>query len=304
MKLRLTRKTASSGSFSSRAKDVERLVGELLASHSARETGEIAIRHVGWYDSAFFAALDAFIARERAKPGGGLAPRLETLPGYLRMTKKQADEGKTQGMLDDLATGEAMDRIRQLEETGPAGDDRAALDEAVALCRRLVQITPADNHNSGIFLSNLARELTQRFDRFGAMGDLDEAISLVRRATRATPPGSAARADFLANLHVALRTKYEHTQVPGDRDKAIDAARLAAQGTPDGHPLQANRLGGLGTALLKRYDQTHAAKDADEAIATLRVALKATPAGDAEHDKIASLLGVALLERSGHGGRA
>ncbi len=295
---------STDASPSSRTKDVERLVGELLASPSARETGEIAIRHAGWYDSSFFAALDAFIARERAKPGGGLAPRLEVLPGYLQMVKKQADGGKIQRMEDDLAIGEAMERIRQMEQAVPAGDDRTALDEAVARHRELVQITPAGYHDRGVFLSNLAGALMQRFERFGAVGDLDEAISLVRTAMQAAPLGSAARADFLANLHVALMRKYEHTQAPGDRDQAIDAARLATRATPDGHPLRAIRLGGLGTALLRRYDQTHAAEDADEAVGVLRAALKVIPAGDAEHDKIASLLSVALLERSSRGRRA
>jgi tetratricopeptide (TPR) repeat protein len=304
MKLRLTRKTARPASPSSRTRDVERLVHELLASSSVRETGEIAIRHADWYDASFFAAVDAFIARERAKPGGSLAARLAELPGYLRMVKMQVDGGKIQRMKDDLAIGEAMERIEQPEQAAPAGDDRAALDEAVARQRELVQLAPVGYHDRGVFLSNLAGALMQRFERFGSVGDLDEAISLVRTAMQAAPPGSAARADFLANLHVALMRKYQHTQAPGDRDEAIDAARLATQSTPDGHPLRGIRLGGLGTALLRRYDQTHAAEDADEAVGVLRAALKVIPAGDTEHDKIASLLSVALLERSGHARRA
>jgi tetratricopeptide (TPR) repeat protein len=301
MKLRPARKATSLASPSPRTRDVERLVHELLASSSVRETGEIAIRHADWYDGAFFAAVDEFIAREKAKPGGGLAPRMEGLPAYLQMVTKQVAGGKRQRMKDDLAIGEALEKVRELEKTAPAGDDRAAYDKAVARHRELVQLTPADYPDRGIFLSNLAHALMQRFERFGAVGDLEEAISLVRTAMQAAPPGSAARADFLANLHVALMRKYELTQAPGDRDEAIEAARLSAQSTPDGHPREGNRLGGLGTALLRRYAQTHAAQDADEAVGVLRAALKVIPAGDAEHDKVAGLLSMALLERSGHG---
>jgi tetratricopeptide (TPR) repeat protein len=115
----------------------------------------------------------------------------------------------------------------RFERTGNASD----LDEAIAVIRQAVELTPPDEPDHPAALSNLGAALLRRGDRTGNASDLDEAIAVIRQAVELTPPDEPRRLAALSNLGDALRLRFEEASEPPDDDAVREFRQFGAEAT-------------------------------------------------------------------------
>nr|MDT0665954.1 hypothetical protein [Micromonospora sp. DSM 115978] len=163
-----------------------------------------------------------------------------------------------------------------------------------------------------MYLTNLSRALSARFERVGELGDLDGAIAVGRKAIAIAPASHANRAKYLAALAGVLMQRAERPgkahepdevtsaleRVRADLDEAVGLYRQATETTRPGHTLRAVCLSNLGEALRLRFLRTVRPRDADEAIAVCRDAVLCSSAAGADRAISLSNLGDALWMRA------
>ncbi|MER6850718.1 CHAT domain-containing protein [Streptomyces flaveolus] len=142
-----------------------------------------------------------------------------------------------------------------------APDPAARLDEAVALFRQALALTPADDPLLPRRRHNLAMALMARCERAWRPGDVREARRLADAVVAALPGDSP---ELPAALTVAADSRLSglgSLVSPGARAEAVDLLRRAVEVTPPGHARRALRLTNLGAVLRDR--STGRSRDAD-----------------------------------------
>jgi tetratricopeptide (TPR) repeat protein len=178
-----------------------------------------------------------------------------------------------------------------------AGDDRAAVDEAIHMLQQAVEAAPAEEPERPTFLSHLATGHERRFDLTGAVADLDRAVLLLREAVASVPPGGVDAPWLLAGLGRTLRNRFAVTARPEDLEEAVALLRTAGQAVDTGSVDYPMILSNLGSALLVRHSMSKHEADVEEAVPALRRAVEVTPAGHPNRHVRLSRLGAALVTR-------
>ena len=154
---------------------------------------------------------------------------------------------------------------------------RAALDEAVDLCRQAAELTPPGHPLAPRMQGNLATALQHRYLATGDGGDREAATAAARRAFAATAedhPNRAERGFLLASL---LLDSYASDRDLRTLDEVVATATMAMQAAPPGHQLWAQNRTLLATAWTLR-GKDHAGSPADlRAAATLLAEVTADP---------------------------
>ncbi|MDQ2585253.1 CHAT domain-containing protein [Saccharothrix yanglingensis] len=180
-----------------------------------------------------------FAARGTPEGGSELMVALDLLaPLYLMGGRAHVPELIAERF--DEAPPAAPDSAATLGKLGraqyrDADTDPDALDRAVRLLRRAVDLTGHGHAELPLLRTNLGTALTARFDRDGDQDDLDEAVEECEAAVRDAPPDAPVRAVCLSNLGIALLTRARRLGSRRDLDDAIAACQAAVDGWPD-HP--------------------------------------------------------------------
>lgn len=161
--------------------------------------------------------------------------------------------------------------IRRYQATG----ERADLDQASALWRESLDLTPEDSDELPGRLINLGNALRYRYLRTGDAFSLQHGISAWERAVEITPPGSPYLAGRLSNLGLGLNDRYQRNGSLDDLSRAIATLDQSIAITPQGSPDSAGRLNNLGMALSDRFDRLGDAADLERAIEVWEQAAKA-----------------------------
>jgi len=107
--------------------------------------------------------------------------------------------------------------------------DPGDLDNALALLRSAVALTPAEAPIRSWYLGVLGRVLLVRSERDGRESDLNEAVSLLEQAERRADKGMPERAQLLAWLAYALRRRWQHRPTTDDLRHAVQCYEAACQ---------------------------------------------------------------------------
>jgi tetratricopeptide (TPR) repeat protein len=194
----------------------------------------------------------------------------------------------------------AMGLWSRYEATGQPGD----LDDMIAMCRLLIELTPPQEPSLVGFQSNLCIALQERFIRRGNPADADDAIAVGRAALTSIPSGPPGRPGLLSNLANGLANRYQYGGgALGDLDEAIELGRIAVA-TADEEVARARYRRNLCGCLQRRLDRSGDPVDRDEAIAVGRIVVTETPAYDPERSAFLSNLGLSLRERFEERGNA
>ncbi|MFE3188033.1 CHAT domain-containing protein [Nocardia sp. NPDC059240] len=200
-----------------------------------------------------------------------------------------------ENLLPTLADNLSPTAFGLLEQMSVSSDHDFA-DVVVRLWQGIVAVTPADDVNHVVRLSNLGAALRVRFERAGALADLDEAVRVGRRAVEA-PSDHPNRGACLANLAGTFGTRFTRTGVMADLDSAIDYGRKAVGTAEPGDPDLAGWLSNLGVFLEIRFERIGMSADIDEAVQMARSALEITSMADPNRGGRLSSLGNALRIR-------
>lgn len=165
-------------------------------------------------------------------------------------------------------------------------ENRADLDEAVAVTREAArQATPEDPVRP-VILGSLGVALLQRFGLTEDLKDLDDAEAAARKGVMLVPERNPQRALLLRNLTAITTTKAAHTKSLQDLNEAVRLGRTAA-GAQDPFALAA-----LGHALVLRASQTSELDDLKEAVGLFDEALAGI---DPDHPERHSVVTMAEL---------
>ncbi|MBT2207518.1 CHAT domain-containing protein [Actinomadura sp. NEAU-AAG7] len=180
-----------------------------------------------------------FAARGTSEGGAELLVALDLLAPLYRMggrahvptlIAERFDE-KPPADPDSAATLGRLGRVQY----GDVDTDPGALDRAVLLFRRAIDLAGDGHAELPLLRTNLGTALMSRFDRDGDLDDLDEAVGECRAAVRETPPDASTQATYLSNLGITLLTRAERLGSQQDLEDAVAACQAAVDGWP-GHP--------------------------------------------------------------------
>jgi CHAT domain-containing protein/tetratricopeptide (TPR) repeat protein len=93
------------------------------------------------------------------------------------------------------------------------------LNEAIVLSREALDLCPQGHPSRSASLTNLAAQLSTRYDLLGAMVNLDEAIVLGREALGLRPQGHPDRSGSLDNLAHHLRDRFTRSNQLHDKEE-------------------------------------------------------------------------------------
>ncbi|UWP79160.1 CHAT domain-containing protein [Dactylosporangium fulvum] len=203
-----------------------------------------------------------------------------------------------------LVAQAALPLVSAVYEHAMADPGPAAIDAAVGLTLRVVDVLPADHPQWIRFLVGLGLALGERFARTGAPEDLDAAIDTHQQAVDGTPAGHHDRPRYLTYLGLALRDRYTRDRDDQDLDATIRAHREAAGSAGLDGEDRAGYLDNLASALHARYERTGVPGDLDVAVSAFRRVLDATPAGHPRRGWRLYNLAVALTQRADRTGAA
>jgi hypothetical protein len=206
------------------------------------------------------------------------------------------DSGFPEPLLPVVA-GRAADIAAQMLEMAQRSGDQGFLVQTVAIWRRILALTPADDPERAWRLSGLGTALLARFVHAGTAADLDAAVEAGQQAVEAAPPGHPNRVAILSNLSSALRARFERVGAVSDLDAAITGYREALRIIPVDHPGRLAILSNLGDSLRVRFERIGSLEDLNAAVEAGRQALRATPADHPRRATILSNLGTALHAR-------
>ncbi|KAJ2918968.1 hypothetical protein MD484_g1452, partial [Candolleomyces efflorescens] len=172
----------------------------------------------------------------------------------------------------------------------------ADIDEAISLCRAVLDLRQTPHPGYTDALNSLATALLARHRRTGVMADLEEAISLYSEALKLRPIPHSDRAYLLNSLGSALLDRHRWTGIVADLDEATSLLREALELRPSPHPGRSHSLNTLGNALLDRHRRTGVMADLEDATALYREALELRPFPHPGRSNPLNNLGNALLD--------
>ncbi len=158
-----------------------------------------------------------------------------------------------------------------------ATGDRAALDEAIGICRDLVARDPAPRGGPHGLLRSL---LLSRFRWYGDAEDLGQVVKLGEETLAATTADSPGRAAILSAVGSSLREQFI---LSGDRADLERAASLHREADTQPFLRWTDRLAfrnNLAGAMFALYDLDQRVDLLDEAAELMRRTLRDTPAAD------------------------
>ncbi|HZB28975.1 MAG TPA: CHAT domain-containing protein [Streptosporangiaceae bacterium] len=132
---------------------------------------------------------------------------------------------------DSAATLGKLGRVQY----GDVDTDPDALDRAVLLFRRAIDLAENGHAELPLLRTNLGTALMSRFDRDGDLDDLDEAVEECQAAVEGALPDAPIQAMCLSNLGITLLTRAERLGSRQDLENAAAACQAAVDGWPD-HP--------------------------------------------------------------------
>lgn len=195
-------------------------------------------------------------------------------------------------LLEAHAVEQVSTHALELAATYEVSDDPAVLDEAIDLFREVVRATPADYHDRGRYLSNLAVALRSRFEATGDLGVLDEAVDTLREAAQAMPADDERLPLVLDGFGNVLLDRFGRSGDIADVREAVAAGERAAGLAGDGDPDFAVYLSHLGDALRLSFEYSGDEAALDRAIEVGRRAV--SHAGESDLSNCLSHLGGAL----------
>ena len=148
-------------------------------------------------------------------------------------------------------------------------------------------------------LSNLAANLSSRYEQLGDIDDLNKALVLDREALSLCPPGHRHRPMSLNSLAVNLSARYEELREIDDLNEAIVFGRQALSLCPSGHPNRSMFLSNLAVHLSSRHKQLGEIDNLNEAIVLDREALSLRPPGHLYRSSSLNNLAADLSSRYG-----
>ncbi|NKE61439.1 tetratricopeptide repeat protein [Lentzea sp. PSKA42] len=136
---------------------------------------------------------------------------------------------------DSAATLGKLGRLQY----GQVDSDPDALDRAVRLFRRAIDLAEYGHAELPRLRTNLGTALMTRFDRDGDQDDLDEAVEESEAAVADAPPGAPIQAMCLSNLGITLLTRAKRLSSQQDLEDAAAACQAAVDGWPDHRDIEA-----------------------------------------------------------------
>lgn len=183
-----------------------------------------------------------------------------------------------------------------LDRTVRSGEQEP-LDEAIALLRRVLEVTPDDSPDRPGYQANLGSALSIRFERTGIRADLDEAINNLTAVVEATPADAPGRPMDLSNLGNALHKRFDSTGSITCLSDAIDHLSAAVMTARGDDPQRPGYRSNLASALRARFEYTGALTDLNSAIDLLSAAADTAPEDHPSRSVYLSNLGNALRRR-------
>ncbi|KAI0027071.1 CHAT domain-containing protein, partial [Vararia minispora EC-137] len=153
------------------------------------------------------------------------------------------------------------------------------LEDAIAVQRRAVDLTPDNHPNMPLRLNNLGSFLSECFDRLGELQNLEDAIAAQHRAVDLTPDDHPDMPVRLHNLGHSLSDRFDRLGELQNLEDAIAVQRRAVDLTPDNHPDMPLRLHNLGSFLSKRFNRLGELPNLEDAITAQSRAVDLTPHG-------------------------
>ncbi|KAJ6548811.1 CHAT domain-containing protein [Mycena capillaripes] len=160
----------------------------------------------------------------------------------------------------------------RFEELGDVND----INEAVAIQKEAIGLTPDEDTNKPAMLNNLGNSLELRFQRFGGLLDLNESISTRRNAVQLTPDGHPTKLAWLSYLGNVLQLRFQRLGDLDDLNESISKHKTAVELTPDGHPSKFSRCSDFGNALQLRFERLGDLCALDECISNHKIAVGLT----------------------------
>ncbi|KAG5820412.1 hypothetical protein H9Q74_000593 [Fusarium xylarioides] len=187
---------------------------------------------------------------------------------------------------DMKALDESVQAARQAVELTPEERTAETLEEAMALARKVVEMTSDSHPGRAAHLNTLAVVLCTRYQQFGAIADLHEAVNASRDSVNATSGGNASWSlrlhNFSAHLYYRFSRSSDLTKGLADLGEAIDTVREAIKACHDGHPERPNLLSNLAVQLTSQFLKTGNMEDLRESIELGEEAVKMTDVGHSE----------------------
>jgi hypothetical protein len=180
-----------------------------------------------------------FAARGTPEGGGELMVALDLLAPLYRMggrahvptlIAERFDENPP-AEPDSATTLGKLGRVQY----GDADTDPDALDRAVRLLRRAIDLAGHGHAEFPRLRTNLGTALMTKFDRDGDQDDLHDAVEEGEAAVESAPLDAPVRAACLSNLGIILLTRAKRLDNRQDLENAVTACQAAVDGWPD-HP--------------------------------------------------------------------
>ncbi|TFK37831.1 CHAT domain-containing protein [Crucibulum laeve] len=190
--------------------------------------------------------------------------------------------------------------MRRFEHKGHLED----INRAINVCRKALEMTPAEHEEMFDRLKNLGDSFLCRFERGAFLPDVEEAIALQRKALAllADKDKPKDKSKILNNLGISYIRRFERTGTTSDLDEGIIIQEMAAETMPDNHIHKPAILSNLGNLIHLRFELTADLTDIDKAIAIQTKAMDLTPEGHSGMTKTLTSLGGSYLFRFKHTG--
>ena len=146
------------------------------------------------------------------------------MPDFLRPLYQSASGPAVDPLIDPQgALDRALELVNSYQQTGAL----PLLNEALAIFRALVGVTPPGHPGRVAVLSNLGTALQMLFERTGETDILSEAVQAARDAVSAIDPADPGRVVAVAMLGNALLRLFDRTGDTGVLTEAVQVGRNA-----------------------------------------------------------------------------
>ncbi|KAF8545977.1 hypothetical protein OG21DRAFT_1368101, partial [Imleria badia] len=173
------------------------------------------------------------------------------------------------------------------------------LERLTSLREDAVRLTPDGHPAKPLWLNNLGRSLSIRYEHFGDVSDLQKSISLLEDAVRLTADEHTDKPPLLDNLGHSLSSRYTRFGDVTDLERSISLREHALRLTPDGRPDKPSRLDNLARSLSIRYERFGDVIDLERSISLKEDAVQLTPDGHPDKPLRLNNLGDSLSSRYG-----
>ncbi|KAF6754601.1 CHAT domain-containing protein [Ephemerocybe angulata] len=185
---------------------------------------------------------------------------------------------------------------RQFEKTG----NLVAIDEAIGIQERAIQLTPADHPTLRSTLNDLGNSFLARYERTNDVLDVTKAIDALKRSVELTPEGHGAILSRLSNLGICFMYRFECSDDLNDIGDAIEAQKKAVDSVSEGHSDLPSLLNNLGNSYLSRFERTGGIADIDASVLAFRRAIELSVSGSEILPALLYNLGNSLIQRFEH----